>query len=193
MRESTAKCVTTRSRALASCYPSKTRRERRCSPYRFQFAIARTSVPLGKTMKQKILTALLACLVPLSVFGGAQAFPDRPVKLVVSSPPGSPPDIMARLLTDKMAAALGQPVVVENRAGGAGGLIAANAVIAADPDGYTVMMGSTSTLLTAPLIYKNAGYSAQTFTPVAGVSETAEVLTIQPSVAARSVAELVSL
>jgi len=144
-------------------------------------------------MKQKILTALLACLVPLSVFGGAQAFPDRPVKLVVSSPPGSPPDIMARLLTDKMAAALGQPVVVENRAGGAGGLIAANAVIAADPDGYTVMMGSTSTLLTAPLIYKNAGYSAQTFTPVAGVSETAEVLTIQPSVAARSVAELVSL
>jgi tripartite-type tricarboxylate transporter receptor subunit TctC len=69
---------------------------------------------------------------------------------------------MARLLTDKMAAALGQPVIVENRAGGAGGLIAAKSVIAAEPDGYTVMMGSTGTLLTAPLIYKNAGYSAQT-------------------------------
>ena len=100
---------------------------------------------------------------------------------------------MARLLTDKMAAALGQPVVVENRAGGAGGLIAAKSVIAAEPDGYTVMMGSTSTLLTAPLIYKNAGYTAATFAPVAGVSETAEVLAVNPTVTARSVAELVSL
>jgi tripartite-type tricarboxylate transporter receptor subunit TctC len=144
-------------------------------------------------MNRKILTALLACLVQLSIFPGAQAFPDRPVKLVVSSPPGGPPDIMARLLTDKMAAALGQPVVVENRAGGAGGLIAAKSVIAAEPDGYTVMMGSTSTLLTAPLIYKNAGYSAATFAPVAGVSETAEVLAVNPSVTARSVAELVNL
>jgi tripartite-type tricarboxylate transporter receptor subunit TctC len=144
-------------------------------------------------MSQKILTALLACLVLLSVSPGAQAFPDRPIKLVVSSPPGGPPDIMARLLTDKMVAALGQPVVVENRAGGAGGLIAAKSVIAAEPDGYTVMMGSTSTLLTAPLIYKNAGYSAATFAPVAGVSETAEVLAVNTSVTAHSVAELVDL
>jgi tripartite-type tricarboxylate transporter receptor subunit TctC len=144
-------------------------------------------------MKQKIGATLLACILQLSIFHGAQAFPDRPVKLVVPSPPGGPPDIMARLLTDKMAAALGQPVIVENRAGGAGGLIAAKSVIAAEPDGYTVMMGSTGTLLTAPLIYKNAGYSAQTFAPVAGVSETAEVLTVHPSVPTHTVAELVSL
>ena len=144
-------------------------------------------------MKGKIVAALLACAVQLAILHGAQAFPDRPIKLVVSSPPGGPPDIMARLLTDKMAAALGQPVVVENRAGGAGGLIAAKSVIAAEPDGYTVMMGSTSTLLTAPLIYKNAGYTAATFAPVAGISETAEVLAVNPSITARSVAELVSL
>jgi tripartite-type tricarboxylate transporter receptor subunit TctC len=144
-------------------------------------------------MKGKIVIAVLACIAQLAILHGAQAFPDRPVKLVVSSPPGGPPDIMARLLTDRMAAALGQPVVVENRAGGAGGLIAAKSVIAAEPDGYTVMMGSTSTLLTAPLIYKNAGYTAATFTPVAGVSETAEVLAVNPSVTAHSVAELVSL
>lgn len=144
-------------------------------------------------MKEKIVIALLACAVQLAILHGAQAFPDRPIKLVVSSPPGGPPDIMARLLTDKMAAALGQPVVVENRAGGAGGLIAAKSVIAAEPDGYTVMMGSTSTLLTAPLIYKNAGYTAATFAPVAGVSETAEVLAVNPTITARSVAELVSL
>src|SRR6516225_12028931 len=122
-------------------------------------------------MKQKIMPALLAWLA-LLILQSAQAFPDRPIKLVVPSPPGGPPDIMARLLTNKMAAALGQPVVVENRAGGAGGLIAAKSVIAAEPDGYTVMMGSTSTLLTAPLIYKNAGYNAATLAPVAAVSET---------------------
>jgi len=144
-------------------------------------------------MQGRIVTTLLACTVQLAILNGAQAFPDRPIKLVVSSPPGGPPDIMARLLTDKMAAALGQPVVVENRAGGAGGLIAAKSVIAAEPDGYTVMMGSTSTLLTAPLIYKNAGYTAATFAPVAGISETAEVLAVNPSITARSVAELVSL
>jgi len=144
-------------------------------------------------MTGRIVTALLACIAQLAILQGARAFPDRPIKLVVSSPPGGPPDIMARLLTDKMAAALGQPVVVENRAGGAGGLIAAKSVIAAEPDGYTVMMGSTSTLLTAPLIYKNAGYNAATFAPVAGVSETAEVFAVNPSITARSVAELVSL
>src|SRR5262249_31950916 len=129
----------------------------------------------GQTMRFKLAVALLACIAPLLPMQGAHAFPDRPIKLVVSSPPGGPPDIMARLLTDKIAAALGQPVVVENRAGGAGGLIAAKSILAAEPDGYTLLMGSTSTLLTAPLMYKNAGYSAETFAPVAGVSETAEL------------------
>jgi tripartite-type tricarboxylate transporter receptor subunit TctC len=144
-------------------------------------------------MKWKIVAIVLAYVVQLSISPCAQAFPDRPVKLVVSSPPGSPPDIMARILKDKMGAALGQPVVVENRAGGAGGLIAARSLLAAEADGYTVMMGSTSTLLTAPLIYKNAGYTADTFAPVAGVSETVEVLAVNPSLLVHSVAELVSL
>lgn len=144
-------------------------------------------------MKKKIAAALLACMAQLLIFQTAQAFPDRPLKIVVPSPPGGPPDIMARLLTDQMSAALGQPVVVENRAGGAGGMIGAKSVITADPDGYTLLMGSTSTLLIAPLIYKSAGYTAQSFAPVAGLSESAEVLTVRPSVPANSVAELVSL
>jgi tripartite-type tricarboxylate transporter receptor subunit TctC len=144
-------------------------------------------------MKWKMAVAALACLSQTLVVQSARAFPDRPIKLVVVSPPGGPPDIMARLLTDKMTAALGQPVIVENRPGGAGGLIGAKTVLVADPDGYTLLMGSTSTLLTAPLIYKNPGYGADSFAPVAGISETAEVLAINPSVAAHSVAELVSL
>ena len=99
---------------------------------------------------------------------------------------------MARLLSDKMAASLGQPVIVDNR-GGAGGTIGARAVLAAEPDGYTLLMGSTSTLLVAPNIYKNAGYHAGSFTPVARVADAAEMLGVHPSVPANSVAELIAV
>ena len=100
---------------------------------------------------------------------------------------------MARLLSDKMGAALGQPVIVENRPGGAGGTVGAKSVLAAEPDGHTLMMGSTSSILIAPLIHKSAGYTSETFAPVAGLSESAEVLAVHPSVSANSVAELVKL
>ena len=133
-----------------------------------------------------IAAALFACLVQSPAVYGAEAFPDRPIKLVVPSPPGGPPDIMARLLTDEMSVALGEPVVVENRAGGAGGLIGARTVLGAEPDGYTILMGSTSALLTAPLIYKDAGYNAASFAPIANLSETVEVLSVNPSVPAHS-------
>ena len=99
---------------------------------------------------------------------------------------------MARLLSDKMTASLGQPVIVDNRPG-AGGTIGAKSVVAAEPDGYTLLMGSTSTLLIAPATYKNAGYNAGTFAPVARVADSREVLAVHPSVAAKSVAELISL
>lgn len=144
-------------------------------------------------MRRTIIGGLVLLIAALLAAQSAQAFPDRPVRLIVTSPAGGPPDIMARLLSDRMAADLGQPVVVENRPGGAGGTIGARSVIAADPDGYTLMMGSTSSLLIAPLVYKNAGYGVDTFAPVAGLSETAEVLTVNPSVRASSVAELIAL
>jgi tripartite-type tricarboxylate transporter receptor subunit TctC len=143
-------------------------------------------------MKQNAVTVLVALVAQLIAFQIAQAFPDRPIKLIVPSPAGGPPDVMARLLTDKMAAALGQPVVVDNR-GGAGGTIGARSVVTAEPDGYTLLMGSTSTLLIAPSIYKNAGYHAGTFAPVARVADSTEVLAVHPSVPARSVAELIGL
>src|SRR5215831_19083500 len=122
------------------------------------FQGSRPTEPWRKNMKRKLPNVLVACIAQLLLLQGAHAFPDRPVKLVVSSPAGGPPDIIARLLSDQMAAALGQPVVVENRPGGAGGTIGAKSVIAAEPDGHTLLMGSTSSLLIAPLIYKNAGY-----------------------------------
>jgi tripartite-type tricarboxylate transporter receptor subunit TctC len=143
-------------------------------------------------MTQTLLGILVALIAHLMAFQDAQAFPDRPIKLVVASPAGSPPDVMARLLSDKMAAALKQPVIVENRPG-AGGTIGARSVAAAEPDGHTLLMGSTSTLLIAPSTYKNAGYNAGTFAPVARVADSAEVLAVHPSVSAKSVGELVGL
>jgi tripartite-type tricarboxylate transporter receptor subunit TctC len=143
-------------------------------------------------MNQKLLTAVVSLVALLVGFPSAQAFPDRPIKLVVASPAGSPPDVMARLLTDKMAEILGQPVIVENRPG-AGGTIGSRSVLSAEPDGYTVLMGSTSNLLIAPAIYKNAGYNAASFTPISRVADTSEVLAVHPSVPAKSVAELIAL
>ena len=112
-------------------------------------------------MKFRTLGVVLLFLAQLPVFQAAQAFPDRPVKLIVTSPAGGPPDIMARLLADKMGAALGQPIVVENRPGGAGGTVGGRSVLASEPDGHTLMMGSTSSILIAPLIHKSAGYTAE--------------------------------
>jgi tripartite-type tricarboxylate transporter receptor subunit TctC len=145
-------------------------------------------------MMQKLITALAALAAHVLVLQDAQAqsYPERPIKLVVPSPAGGPPDVMARLLSDKMAAALGQPVIVENR-GGAGGTIGARSVLAAEPDGYTLLMGSTSTLLVAPNIYKNAGYHAGSFAPVARVADASEMLGIHPSVPANSMAEFIAV
>ena len=143
-------------------------------------------------MKQKMLAVFVLLIAHLPAFQSAQAFPDRPIKLVVASPAGGPPDVMARLLSDKMAANLGQPVIVENRSG-AGGTIGARSVLAAEPDGYTLLMGSTSTLLIAPAVYKNAGYHAGTFAPVARIADSSEVLAVHPSVPAKSVAELIAV
>src|SRR5262249_58878661 len=88
---------------------------------------------------------------------------------------------------------LGHPVGAENRGGGAGGTIGPKTVSPAEPDGHTLFMGSTSSLLIAPLVYKNAGYTSETFLPVAGLSESTEVLAVHPLVKATSVAELVKL
>src|SRR5262249_44553966 len=112
---------------------------------------------LREHMKQKLVSVLVALVAPLLVFHSAQAFPDRPITGRAAAPAGGPPDTGARWLPARRAADLGQPIVVENRPGGAGGTIGAKTVITAEPDGYTLMMGTTSSVLIAPLIYKTAG------------------------------------
>ena len=86
----------------------------------------------------------------------AQSYPDKPIRLIVPAAPGGPTDIPARLLS-QILPKLGQPAVIENRAG-AGGAIAARAVVGAAPDGYTLLVGNTSVLAVAPAVSAGAGY-----------------------------------
>src|SRR3954453_14778780 len=86
----------------------------------------------------------------------AKSYPDRPIKLIVPFPPGGPTDYVARLVAQHVSASLGQ-VVIDNRAG-AGGTIAAKAVAGTDPDGYTLLYGSSATLGIAPALYKSVDY-----------------------------------
>src|SRR3979490_2695588 len=96
----------------------------------------------------------------------AQTHPVRPIRMVVGFSAGGPADVMARLIGQRMAVTLGQAIVVENRAG-AGGTIAARAVAESEPDGYTLLLGNTSTLVISPLMYKNVGYHPlKAFAPI---------------------------
>lgn len=121
----------------------------------------------------------------------AQPYPDRPIHLIVPSAPGGPTDIPARLLSHILPK-LGQPVVIENRPG-AGGAIGARFVAASAPDGYTLLVGNTSVLAVIPAVSANAGYDPiKQFTAVAKFSESYQILVVHPSLAVKTVRELIA-
>jgi tripartite-type tricarboxylate transporter receptor subunit TctC len=125
--------------------------------------------------------------------GNAQTWPDRPIRLVVPAGPGGPTDVLARLIADRLAAALGQPMIIDNRAG-AGGAIGARAVAAAAPDGYTLLAGSVSTHSFAPLMPPKPGYDPiKDFEPISLFALVQNVLVVTPSLPAASVSELIAL
>jgi len=121
----------------------------------------------------------------------AQTYPDRPIRLIVPSAPGGPTDIPARLLS-QILPKLGQPVVVENRPG-AGGAIGARFVATSAPDGYTLLVGNTSVLAVIPAVSASAGYDPdRQFSAIAKFSESYQILVAHPSVAAKTVGELIA-
>ncbi|MGB4060405.1 MAG: tripartite tricarboxylate transporter substrate binding protein [Burkholderiaceae bacterium] len=131
--------------------------------------------------RRTCLAAVVGALAALTGTAAmAQAWPTKPIKLVVPFPPGGPTDTAARIVGQKLAERLKQPVVVENRAG-ASGSIAAVQVMKAAPDGYTFMMLATPTLL-APHLYKKAGYhTVNDFTPVATLYDLPIVVVVNPT------------
>jgi len=138
-----------------------------------------------------LVPAIAACAVaPINV--AAQAWPARPVRMIVPFAPGGGTDIQARLFSAKLSPALGQTFVVENRPGG-GGNIGAELVAKAPPDGYTVLFQSAS-LAVNQTLYTKLNYNAvRDLAPVLLVSSTPLVLVVHPSVPARNVKELVAL
>lgn len=122
----------------------------------------------------------------------AQSWPSKPIHLLVPFVPGGNVDITARAVAPGLQEVLGQPVIVENRPG-AGGTIAASQVAKASPDGYTLLMGSTSTLSVAPALYQNVYDPVNDFSPIVILQQVPFVLVAHPSVPARTVGELVSL
>jgi tripartite-type tricarboxylate transporter receptor subunit TctC len=123
----------------------------------------------------------------------ALAFPDKPIRLVVPNPPGGAQDIVARLIGDKLSGPLGQPVLVENRAG-AGGIIATETVAKAAPNGYTLLFGSGGTHGTNSAVFRKLSYDPiKDFAPVSLLARPEWGLFVNPSFPAKTVADVVAL
>ena len=136
------------------------------------------------------LTALALCLGAADPVA-AQDYPTQPIKIVVAAAAGGPSDFPARLASQILPSRLGQPVIVENR-GGAGGAIGARAVAGSSPDGYTLMVGNTSTLAVIPAVSINAGYDPiKDFAPIAKVTEGFQIVVVHPSSPWKSIKGLV--
>jgi tripartite-type tricarboxylate transporter receptor subunit TctC len=138
--------------------------------------------------------ALLAIAIAAGFTGhaAAQSYPDRPIKLVVPFPPGGPVDVTARIVTQQLPSLIGQPLVIENRAG-ASGAIGGKLVATADPDGYTLLCGNISSLVVTPIVNANRDYDpAKAFVPVGRVSQNYEVMVVAPDFPAKSVQEFIA-
>jgi tripartite-type tricarboxylate transporter receptor subunit TctC len=151
-------------------------------------------MPAMLTFLRLLLPAVLApvVLVLLAAHAHAQTYPVKPVRMLVGFPPGAGVDITTRLVTPRLAEALGQQFVVDNRAGAAGN-IAAELAAKTPPDGYTLLFGSASLAMSQSL-YKNLNYNLERdFEPVGLVASAPFILVVHPSVPVNSVKELVAL
>src|SRR5215469_8441391 len=133
----------------------------------------------------------LAVLAGAGASAAAQDYPERPIHLIVPSAPGGPTDLPARLVA-QILPALGQPAVVENRAG-AGGALGARAVANATPDGYTLLVGNTSVFAVWPAVSASAGYDpARSFAPIAKLSESYQIVVVPAASPFKSMREMVA-
>jgi tripartite-type tricarboxylate transporter receptor subunit TctC len=138
--------------------------------------------------------ASLAAVAGLAaVPASAATWPSRPVRVVVTFPPGGSSDIVARLISSQMAERLGQPLVVDNRPG-AGGTLGAGIVALAQPDGHTLVLSNTAPFSVSPFIYPSVRYDpVKSFTHIASLGAVPNVIVVHPSVQAKTLPELVTL
>lgn len=153
-------------------------------------------LPLEKSLARRALLAGMAAAAVMGMTGPvlAQDYPNKVIKLVVPYPPGGATDVIGRVMAQKLSVALGQQVIVDNRAGAAGSIGAA-AVAAAPADGYTLLMGAmTSHSISAALNPKVATFDMdKSFAPVAIVGTVPLVFVVNPSIKASTLAEFIAL
>jgi tripartite-type tricarboxylate transporter receptor subunit TctC len=138
----------------------------------------------------QLALAAIVVFTPLAV--RAQTYPYRPIRLIVGFPPGGINDLVARIVGQSVSDSLGQPIVIENRPG-AGGTIGANMVAKANPDGYTLLLGSVSNLAMAPSEYKNLPYDPiKDFAAVALVAASPNIMIVPNDSPIHSVADLIA-
>ena len=152
---------------------------------------------MGRKVTRARLMAVLATVATIVSFGAsrllaADDYPNRPITLLIPAPPGGTNDIMARSVADKMSANLGQPIVIENR-GGAGSTIGARDAARSAPDGYTLLM-ATSSFAINPSLYPDAGYDPKRdFAPIGLIATSSNFVLVNPAIPVHSVAELIAL
>ena len=141
-----------------------------------------------------MLRVLAWCLLALALPAAAQErYPSRPLRIVVPFAPGGSTDIFARLVGDRLAIALGQPVVIENRAG-ASGNIGADAVAKSAPDGYTILMATTGVMAINNALFKSMTFdAAKDLEPVVYIASISNVVIVPVDLPAKSIAELIAL
>lgn len=149
--------------------------------------------PVDSIARRRLLAGLVAIgVTPAPAFAQA-AYPNRPIRLIAPFPPGGTSDVLARLLAQKLSELLGQTVTVDNRAG-ASGNIGHEAAAKAAPDGYTILLSNSSTVVTNPHLFKRMPFDpVGDFAPISMVASAGQVLVVHPSVAATNLAEVTAL
>jgi len=144
-------------------------------------------------MKSVLPAALLVICAVSPSLAHAQSYPNKTIRMIVPFPAGGATDIVARLVAQKLGDAIGQQVIVDNR-GGAAGTIGSDLAAKSPPDGYTILIGTSSTHAIAQSLYAKLPYdSIKDFTPVVGIATATIVLSMHPSVPAKTVKELIVL
>ena len=140
-----------------------------------------------------ILTVTIALALPQAALAQDDAWPTQTVRLIAASGPGGNPDVLARLLAEKFTARFGKPFIVEN-VPGAGGIVAANMVAKAPPDGHVLMFGDSGAMAINPALNPNLGYDPiKDFAPVTALVSLPTIMTANPGVAANTMAEFIAL
>ena len=135
----------------------------------------------------------LAAVLPVSAAFAQTPYPAKPIRMIVPFPPGGPNDILGRVVAARLTEQLGQQVVIDNR-GGAGGIIGAEIVARAVPDGHTLLLGGTASLAINPGLNRKLPYDPlRDFAPVSMLATAPSLLTVHPAVAVRTVKDLIAL